>query len=354
MRIILFAITLVISNLGYTQDTIMEHQLDHVQFFLNLEKEIAFADNKHFILDFHIGKRGRFLPLKQRNKYFAYLLHAGFKVEDSLLLDFKPKELFSDCFGFLHILGRDSIYQLETIIDKLLIYNANPIDLYDSFLKGCITSNTTQLIFKRLDNFNQNSTYYGIDKASNEQTDLYLIEDSLLIHSTLETYDFSILKDPGKAAIIGEINGYDLDQTMSYDLIHRYEVAQTFFDQFVTSAGHHPIIVKKDTTCIFDNLNDLVVVMNGTGHIYRTLPIKSKESLEIELDKKQDRLYSVSQEKGVQVYELLCSDYFEVIRKTKITEHAYPKKAIIYNGYTYYLYKEFMEDNLNKLFRQRI
>ncbi|MFT6244552.1 MAG: hypothetical protein ACJA0U_003497 [Salibacteraceae bacterium] len=354
MRNILLVATLFIPFLGCTQDTLMEQQLDDVQVRLKLEKEIAFSDSKHFILDFHIGKRGIFLLLKQRNNYFAYLLDNDFKVEDRLQLDFKPKELFSDCFGILHILGRDSIYQLENRSKELFIYETNPIDLYDLFLKGCIANNSTHLIFKRLDNFNKTTVYYGIDKTNNERTDLYLIEDPLRIRNIHDTYDSLIIKDPGETAIMEEVKGYDLDQTTYYDLIHEYRQAKYFFDDFSVAPEHHPIIVKKDTTYIFDNLNDLIVVMNDTGYIYRRLPLKSNNSIEIELDKKQDRLYSVSQEKGVQVYGLLSSDNFEVIRKTKITKHAYPRKAIVYNGYAYYLYKEFMEDNFNKLFRQRI
>lgn len=354
MRSLLFATILLISYSATGQDTLLNKQLDEVRIHINLEKEIAFEDQKYFILDFHIGERGNFLLLKHLNHYFVYSLSLQFKIEDRLRVDFKPEVFFNDCFGFLHIIGRDSIYQLETVDDQLLIYESNPIEFYHSFLEPCIGNHPTQLVIRKHRNFNQTTIFCGVNKETHELNTLYTVEDPILVKSAQDTYDSLIQNAPGITAAVSEIRGYDLDQTYYHDYIHDHNESKTFFEQIITLPGYHPAFIQNDSTYIFDNLNSVLVILNSLGKVQRSIPIQHLKSVRIQQDKKRNRFYAVHEENGAQIYTLLSPDNFNPLRKTKIGKHAYPKKMLIFNGYVYYLYKTSVDDHLNKLFRQRI
>lgn len=354
MKFHLLVTFLCSSLLGFAQDTLLQQDLENVEIKMKIEKQIAFNDPKHYILDFHVGEHGKFLLLKRRSKYFACLLGDGGQLKHSLELDFKPKQFFHDCLGFLHIVSRDSLYQLEQITDTVFIHETNSIDLYDSFLTDCVASNSSNLIFKHLENFNQTTVYYGINRTNREQTTFYRVEDSMLIHSAQDTQDSLDFRDPGETATVSEVRGYDLEFTKYYDYIHDQAQDRNFFNQIVQLPNYVPVFVNHDTTYIFDYMNEKISLLNDTGKVCRTIPILHENNLTILHDSKQGKFYLVNRKEGAQVYGVLSNDNFGVIRNTKLTKHAHPGKAIIYNGFVYYLHKEYQDDNMNKLFRQRI
>lgn len=337
----------------YAQDTIVQ-DLENIEIRISPDKEIAFSDSKHYILDFHVGSKGTFLLLKQRNNYFAYSLEDDLRVESRLKLSFKPKQLFADCLGFLHILSSDSIYQLERLNGELFVYESSPISLYHSFFERCIAGNSRQVIFRHLENFNQTTVFYGVDKSDNEQTTLYRIEDSMLIRSAQDTYDTLLRDDPGERAAVSEIRGYDLEATKHYDFMHDQYQAQQFFHQIVAQPNYYPLFVSDDTTFVFDYMNRFVVTLNNRGEVTSLHPVSYEDDLKIQFDEKRKQFYVAFRERGAQLYGLLSPSNFEVIKQTKVTEHAHPQKAIIYDGAIYYLEKESVNDSMNKLYRQRI
>ena len=75
---------------------------------------------------------------------------------------------------------------------------------------------------------------------------------------------------------------------------------------------------------------------------------------EMQLDSERNIFYTVEEKHGAQIFGRLSLASGEIIWKTKITKHAYPGKVIVYDGYAYYVYRQFVDDNLNKLLRQKI
>jgi hypothetical protein len=156
-----------------------------------------------------------------------------------------------------------------------------------------------------------------------------------------------------------------------FDAVHLQEVSSetlkearnaydqsSFFFRHVVKPVYNPLFVKNDTTYVFDHVNDKVALLSDTGRYISEIPIDYHLNKYWEhkmlFDDKHQRFYTMEMKGGVQTYCMLSSNRFKVIRRVEIKEHAYPEKVIIYNGYAYYLYKVDLEDNLNKLFRQRL
>ena len=128
-----------------------------------------------------------------------------------------------------------------------------------------------------------------------------------------------------------------------------------FFDQVLSKPLYNPVFVIHDTLHVFDHTNGYRLTMNDQGQIYSKMPIKYQNNRhwikEIQLDPISQHFYSMERKNGVVIYALL-SDSCIVINRSRIDKHAFPKKIIVFNGYAYYTFKEYVNDNLNKLFRQ--
>jgi hypothetical protein len=350
----LFIVSLLMSQLVFSQeDTLRVQQLDEM--VVSFKKEIAYGDREYFITDFHVGVRGRFVLMKRFSKYRLHYLDENMQAISQLDIDSRGKrlKLYEDCLGFLHLMAPDSLHQLEVLNDKeVVIWESNPISVYHRFLKNCIASNEEGMITKKKLNFSQTTAYYQQLQSQNTHKRLYVVEDSTerkLLESQFKDLPNAFMYD---AKHISEIDSKTLGVARN-----AYNQEQFFF-RHVVKPTYNPLFVKDDTTYIFDHVNDKVALLCDTGRIIREIPVDYHLTKHWEdkvlFDNSHERFYTMEEKGGVQTYCMLSSTSFKVIRKVDITEHAYPRKVIIYNGYAYYLYKADLEDNLNKLFRQRL
>ncbi|MFK7785201.1 MAG: hypothetical protein AB8B56_08795 [Crocinitomicaceae bacterium] len=353
MKSILLVIICCLCGYASSQDTLFQ-EIENVEIHASKEKEIVFGDSKHYVLDFYVGSKGKFLLLKRRKSYLVCSLDDELNIESHLQLEFKPQKLFADCLGFLHVLSSDSMYQIEIVENKLIIYETSPISLYHAFFENCITSNRSQLVVKHLEEFNQTTVFTGINRTNNQRNELYRVEDPMLVHSAQDTYDSLMFYDPGDLAIMGGIKGYDLEFTYYYDFIHHHKQELNFFEQIVTLPDYIPVFSMDDTTVIFDYMNEQVVLLDDGGQVQKAHPISFDTGRQILFDQGTHQFYAAFIDKGAQVYGHLSTTDFELESETKISKQAHIPKAIIYGDMIYYLGKLSMSDNLNKLFRQRV
>jgi hypothetical protein len=332
------------------EDSLKFIELDEIK--ISYKKEIAYGDKRYFITDFHVGDRGTFILMKRFSKYVIYHLDDNMEPKAKLHLNFRPTRFFNDCLGYLHIMARDSIHQLEIVSDSLVVWESNSIHFYNTYLKNCVGANKNGMINKRYVNFNQTLAYYQDLKKDKTRKRIYTVEDSVALRSIIEQ-----AQDLSGGLPFEFLKGQELDSIQLKYARERYN-AQQFFFRHVVKPVFNPLHVKDDTSYVFDHVNSKVVSISDTGAYLSGTPIdyhKSKYWEERLLyDKKQKRFYALEMKGGVHTWLLLSSKNFKVIRRTKITEHAYPEKVIIYDGYAYYLYKKDLNDNLNKLFRQRV
>lgn len=151
MKDLVLFILLLTSISCYSQEDIIRSQdIESVTVEATRGKEIAFEDSKYYIIDFHINNQGKFLLVSNRRKYFVYLLDTRMEVKDKMKLDFHPRSIYYDCLGLLHVLAKDSMYQIEIIEDKLVIYERNSIMLLTRFFNNCVAESNETVIFGSL------------------------------------------------------------------------------------------------------------------------------------------------------------------------------------------------------------
>ena len=351
MKYIALLIFIHISSIALCQeDSVKVIELDEVR--ISFDKEIAYSDGRYFITDFHVGQRGRFLLMKRFSKYIIYSLDERMNPKSELELDFKATKLFSDCLGYLHVLARDSIHQLELIDDSLVIWQSSPIRFYNVYLKNCVGSNSAGMIYEKYKNYNQTVAYYQNLEKEQTRKRIYTVEDSVALRSTVEQ-----AREIQGAAYFENLRGEEIDSALLQKSRDAFNNTQFFFKHVVRPI-YNPLHVRKDTTHIFDHVNHRVVQLSDTGRFIAAIPINYHLNKQWEerilMDKLQQRFFTAEVKRGVHTYCSLSSKHFRIINRTRIDEHPHLEKVIVYGGYMYYLYKEDLEDNLNKLFRQRL
>ncbi len=350
---LMIVLLIVWGNCFAQEDSIRTLELDEVTF--SYKKEIAYGDREFYITDFYVGDRGRFVLMKRFAKYRLYALDDDMQPIAQLDIPLKPKrlKLFEDCLGFLHLVAPDSLHQIELLNDtNLVIWESNPISVYNRYLVSCVASNQKGMITRRKLNFNQTVAYYQQMTSQKTKKRIYAVEDSS--ERAILARQYADLEDVG---LFEAVHSEEIDSSLLRRARSAYQESHFFF-RHVVKPTYNPLFVVDDTTYVFDHVNDKVVLLCDTGNYIRDIPIDYHYAKHWEqkvlFDKKQERFYTMQEKGGVQTYCMLSSQKFNVIRKADITEHAYPEKVIIYNGYAYYLYKVDLEDNLNKLFRQRL
>lgn len=332
-------------------DSTKVQEIEEVTISVTLEKEAVYDNFKYFITDFHIDSSGIYLLLNRFNKYVLYTTNHELDVRDSLELPFQARNIFRDCLGHIHILSKDSIYEITDIIG-LTIYDRGSIENYDNFFKNCVASTDNWIYMLELKNFNQTSIYKQIHRTNHRKVHICTIEDPVLVKSALEEYGL----------ITGQVN-FSKAQVEYVDLeefreIRARDQRAQFFSLIVAQPDFHPLFILNDTVIIFDHLNGNRMALSPFGYILSKTPINYHLNKgwkkEMHLDEARQQLYSVYEEDGVQTFARLSSDGTRITRKVKIEGHVFPENVIIHDGFIYYLHKEFVNDNLNKLYRQRL
>lgn len=113
-----------------------------------------------------------------------------------------------------------------------------------------------------------------------------------------------------------------------------------------------------DTLYFFNHSEGEIDQLDDMGTIVSTSQIDyhQKEGWQniVYSDKAQKKFYALRIDKGIQNLIALSFTDHEQEYSTEITQHAYPKKVIVLNGFAYYTYKPNFDANLNKLYRQRL
>lgn len=314
------------------------------------EKEIVYENSKYYILDYNINDEGTFLLVNNLRKYYVYSMDSNMNVESQILLSFHPKSLFEDCLGHVHIMSEDSMYQVVKLQNDLVIYDRTSIALYYTFYRRCIAHNDIGLVFKAYSNLNQSLVYSQTNNVTHQVKTIYSVEDSTLIRSVRDTRN----RIAGMAGgnVMGEVS---IDQMKE---IRKKEQDINFFNQIVTKPDYHPLFVLNDTTYIFDHLNEKVVLFSDTISKLASYPVSYQKSKnwkkEMYLDKESHNFYAINQVNGIYIFELLDLPSSKINKETAVSKQIFPRKVSVHNGYVYYLYKEDMEANLNKLYRYKL
>jgi hypothetical protein len=170
-------------------------------------------DNPYFFLDFDFYD-DFILALVNKGKKFntLWLLDLnGDKITEKQL-SIKAESLFRDCFGNIHLLAKDSIYQVYYNYRSLSLLKPYPISSYYNFLKPCECYSGTTYIFKIKHYRNLKNSYYLYNDQKNRKKELLVcVADSSAIKGFNQDYDINYFleqrrKGYGYRTSVAEIN----------------------------------------------------------------------------------------------------------------------------------------------------
>lgn len=96
----------------------------------------------------------------------------GDTIARSHAFPFKPTGLFLDCLGYLHVLSRDSAYQVYTRGNKALIAYSSGLERFKSVMSNCVTSTEKYLFFRWESKDKLSIDFYGINRKTKQSVPL--------------------------------------------------------------------------------------------------------------------------------------------------------------------------------------
>ncbi len=315
--------------------------------------EPFFRDEHYTIRDYELDS-GLVYLLVYRNRISKEELICrnleGDTISRSGILTFTPTSLFMDCLGFLHVITKDSVFQVFRNDKTLRMIHAAGLEKFNEILSNCVASTDRVLFFQKVTSLGQGVEYYGIDRI------------------TLKKQMLTRVVDEGKMKMLRR-NPEDLwtlmgGQTDSPPL-ETLGGSRDAFDNWnwVHKALYRPIKTALYRIgafiCIFNIPDKQLEFFDLEGNFSYKLKINivkvndGRWSGEIFLDENQSKVYTTflkSTGTGLYRIDLNNGD----LHKTLTLIHPYPQKIRIYKDRIYYMYDILGDPDNKTLYRQSL
>ena len=353
---------------------------------INSENVIPVYNKKEdWVLDFDFIGDSLLLLLKEKGQKFIKILD----LNDSVLfigkLFIDVDKFYKDCFGNIHLLNNDSVYQIYFADENLYFIKAVLLKDFKQQLRPCITIADDNLFFYNYYNYNQSLLYYLINKNTKKKKSLYKItnEESAdyneMFKRQIKQFREENFKSDEDASGMGEYasgmgentsgmgknaNGMGEDDSGMQQEIQGLENSRIlkqmnwFFYRILTKPIYSPLFKIRDSIFIFDNINKQVKIFNNKGEKIRQLPVtyvdNNQWANELIVNNEKNAVYAKYLNDGM--VKLININLNTGIAEGEITiSKLFPSKIKIYKNYVYYLYKDEYSEGENKfLFKQKI
>jgi hypothetical protein len=227
------------------------------------------------ILDYEFNDNNNIILLVEENKKYKLRLmtpDADSIIKDKIL-NFNAENFYVDCFDNMHILSKDSSYQMYIKSSEIYIYKGISIKEFNTFLLPCLASTSEYLFFQQWGSYNQSVIYSTINKTNKNFKLLMSIKNA-------ESENFA----NGEIKRINELKNYGIndmgDLNASSKKISRenstLEIAREnqnriwFYNAVLTKQTYHPLKIIRDSIFIFNHITDTAYVYNNSGELKRT------------------------------------------------------------------------------------
>lgn len=344
--LLLILVVFGIHKMGVSQLDSTYQDIEEVIISADKEKTIAFEDPKYYIVDFTVFEDQTLLLMKNFGTYYLYSLDENMDFRHKLKLKTRANYLFEDCFGNTHVVTDDSVYfVLNDPHGIFLTETRSTRSRYYNVLTKCVGTTTDKFILEKRSKDKRDQTFYTIDLDSSYREVIYEISDSTIALS--RRADRRMKREERHFADNGQ--PVELNE-------NRY--LPGFFYRDYSPPKYNPLFVVNDTIYIFNHAEGRIDELDDSGNVISSKRInyqfrKGWEAM-IHSDKTSKKFYAVWMKNGVKHLTGLGLNEDEQDFSSQITEHAYPEKVIVRNGYVYYAYKPSHDANLNKFYRQKL
>lgn len=339
-----FPVIIVVSHLGYETQQIRLDQptsgltillkpvasmLQEVEIKAKNKPEIYYKDDQYSVLDYEVDSGLVYLLIYKFRLAKSQLLCKSMKgdtVACSGTLPFKPTGLFLDCLGCMHILSRDSAYQIYLKQDSLILSYVFDIKRFNSTLSDCVASTDEWLIFRKESFGCQVVDFYSINRKTSQK--------QYFASSRDETNISMLRKNPAEYYFLS----LDTLPDGNENLIQYAWVKKILYKP--NASVLHKI---GDTICVFNTTNGNIDLYDSGGNFISGLTITFREkdegdwTKEIYIDQFAHVPYTSFLKNGKLTFYQIDL-YTGELKYTLTTEHIFPGKARIHDNALFYLY----------------
>jgi hypothetical protein len=351
--------TLIVSHVGFETKSVL---LDETSFRLSLylkrkvaelqEVEIKadllehfFKDDHYAVLDYDVDSNLVWLLIFRQRVSQSELICKniyGDTVATSQLFTFKPVNLFRDCLGTLHVLSRDSGFQVFQAGKTIQLIHPVKLKKFEDILKNCVASTNDILYFKKITDHGLNVEYYGVNRKTLMQKTISRVGDEKKLkmkrRNPEDAYFLMSARPPESR-----------DDFVTWNYVHKvlYRPVKAMLYQ----VGSY--------MCIFNNPEQQVEFYDHEGNFSYKLSLRIEQvndgrwTQEITIDKFSEKVYTTFLRNGVCTIYRIDLNSGILIRQLSLV-HPFPEKVRINNGWVYYLYDLSAEADNKMLFRQKM
>jgi hypothetical protein len=304
-----------------------------------------FKDRKYSVLDYEVVDRQVYLLVYLSILKSPQLLCKTFDgdtVARSQPLPIKPKGLFRDCLGNIHVLDNDSAYQVCKHGDILTLCYSSGLDRFNAFLADCVTATDSVLYFRKESPDQLSVEFYQVNRFNNRRLLLAALGDEekqRMMRLNPGDYELLTMKTPPR----------NIEQAVAWQWLKK--------------------VVYLNNSSSLNRVDDLLCIINTTEHTLELYTLggafTSRLKIPIEeggathwtkdmfVDPVRHKLYTSFLKSGGNFFLYNIDLNTGALRQTIRAEHAFPQKVRIQGNYLFYMYDIPGEGDNRHLFRQK-
>jgi len=361
-------LTLFISHLNYYPKTITinkysEEKIDTLKidvilkekinvlssFEVSAEKiELLYKSSFVTILDYQFYENKLLLLLKENSTIKLKLLNLNQEEENFILAPKNANTLRKDCFGNIHILNKDSAYQLLIDGINLSILYKITRNKYEVYLKPCVNNVKNTFIFKQEDKRIHTVVYYYFDDKK-KIIPLKKIRDGVAeIYASAINNTMRMISNPGVSKMAESKSSVRAARSLNVDI--------AYLNLLLKKLADNPLFVIKDNVYVFDHPKNTCWVYDENLLYKRTFSLDYKDQKKwknkLIQDEEQEDVYAKFVKGGIVYLKKIDLQTGKIIASFRLDKHTFPTKIKIKNNTAYYLYQDHFNHGQMSLYKQ--
>ena len=307
--------------------------------------ESVYTKQHASLLSYALLKDDILLLLKEKSRYKIRRVTKKGKVVNEAHLNFKPYSIEKDCMGNLHIIAKDSCYELLSTLNLSL--TPYPSQDYDSYLSPCVASIATNYYFQSFDDYNKKVIYFMTNQQTQATKVIQEIGDQTAINVAQE-YQLRIATSTAPQSIHATTETIENSRKLLQDIF--------WYKTNLTKPAYHPLIQIQDSVYIFDHTKKECSVYNFAGYRIRTFDFNYSDlegwTHTLITDSDSKKIYATTIINGMVTLHQVNKLSGNIDQSFKLLEHSFPTQIKVKSGFVYYFYDN--SSGFKKLYRQRL
>jgi hypothetical protein len=304
-----------------------------------------FKDDKYAVLDYHVGQGLIFLLVYKFRRARSELICQTLS-GDTLLapcpIHFKPTGLYHDCLGNLHVLSKDSIYQVYLGNEIISLIYEYDIERFESSLVNCMIATEDAMYFRKQSPDRLSVDFLKVDRHSRQRQLFASTKDEVMgkvLRENPSDYAYLISDriPDGRENLVEYIWVRKILYKPNRSMMHRMGDSLFVFNL-------------SDTTVEVYDLQGQLIDMISLADVGK---IEGTWTLDVYIDPATRQAYTSGIKNGIVTLYQIDLDRGE-LHRVMSTVHTFPEKLSIYNQNLFYLYDLPGEADNKQLLRQRL